>query len=150
MQHSPYPSSIRLQHSSQIWLLKFKIETIGTNITMNYMQRITKCFVFGLFIRAFCIFCPSYKKPLYQSNQTCIWSLGLIFKFDPTCPFLYVCLQQTFIYKSQTFNLGPPLLILGNGSKTKKIWNVPDLVVGWVWKSPFSRFKVIKKCSQIA
>ena len=27
---------------------------------------------------------------------------------------------------------------------TKKIWNFPDLVGGWVWKSPFSRFKKIK------
>ena len=27
----------------------------------------------------------------------------------------------------------------------KKIWNFPDLVGGWVWKSPFSRFKKIKK-----
>ena len=25
--------------------------------------------------------------------------------------------------------------------KKKKIWNFPDLVGGWVWKSPFSRFK---------
>ena len=23
----------------------------------------------------------------------------------------------------------------------KNIWNFPDLVGGWVWKSPFSRFK---------
>ena len=29
--------------------------------------------------------------------------------------------------------------------KKKKIWNFPDLVGGWVWKSQFSRFKKIKK-----
>ena len=27
----------------------------------------------------------------------------------------------------------------------KKFWKVPDLVGGWVWKSPFSKFKKIKK-----
>ena len=38
------------------------------------------------------------------------------------------------------------VLVLGKGSiKKKKIWNFPDLVGGWVWKSPFSRSKKIKK-----
>ena len=34
---------------------------------------------------------------------------------------------------------------LGKGSIKKKIWNFPDLVGGWVRKSPLSRFKKIKK-----
>ena len=35
-------------------------------------------------------------------------------------------------------------LVLLRKSSKKNIWNFPDLVGGWVWKSPFSRFKKIK------
>ena len=30
---------------------------------------------------------------------------------------------------------------LGKGSIKKIIWNFPDLVDGWIWKSPFSDLK---------
>ena len=35
-------------------------------------------------------------------------------------------------------------LVLLRKSSKKNIWNFPDLVGGWVWKSSFSRFKKIK------
>ena len=54
-------------------------------------------------------------------------------------------IYQIFVSKLQnptSYYLGQVIRVQ---LKKKKIWNFPELVGGWVWKSPFSRFKKIKK-----
>jgi len=61
-------------------------------------------------------------------------------------PLLLPIMEFSIIFKKKNFEP----FSKGRVQKQKKIWNFPDLVGGWVWKSPFSRFEKIKKCSQNA